>query len=52
LVDWPNTPAAPVEVPWTPQFAVAVQGMLDYVDEGPESLDRVLADIDDAWPQP
>jgi serine/threonine protein kinase/ABC-type glycerol-3-phosphate transport system substrate-binding protein/DNA-binding SARP family transcriptional activator len=28
-----------------------LQGMLDYVDEGPDSLDRVLADIDAAWPQ-
>jgi hypothetical protein len=28
------------------QRGVFLQGMLDYVDEGPESLDHVLADID------
>ncbi|HEX2370484.1 MAG TPA: ABC transporter substrate-binding protein, partial [Acidimicrobiia bacterium] len=26
------------------------QGMLDYIDRGPESLDEVLAEIDAAWP--
>ena len=27
-----------------------LQGMLDYVDGGPTSLDDVLASIDAAWP--
>jgi serine/threonine protein kinase/ABC-type glycerol-3-phosphate transport system substrate-binding protein/DNA-binding SARP family transcriptional activator len=27
------------------------QGMVDYVDEGPESLDRILSDIEAAWPE-
>ena len=27
-----------------------LQGMLDYVAEGPQSLDRILAEIDAAWP--
>jgi alpha-glucoside transport system substrate-binding protein len=26
------------------------QGMLDYVDGGPDNLDRILADIEAAWP--
>jgi alpha-glucoside transport system substrate-binding protein len=27
-----------------------LQGMVDYVDHGPDSLDRVLTEIDSAWP--
>ena len=27
-----------------------LQGMVDYVDHGPDSLDRVLTEIDGAWP--
>ncbi|HEX6129056.1 MAG TPA: extracellular solute-binding protein [Candidatus Limnocylindria bacterium] len=27
-----------------------LQGMLDYAAEGPESLDRILATVDEAWP--
>lgn len=26
------------------------KGMLDYVDEGPEGLDRIFAGIEAAWP--
>jgi hypothetical protein len=33
------------------QRGAFLQGMLDYVDEGPESLDQMLADIDAGWPQ-
>ena len=25
-------------------------GMVDYIDQGPDSLDRVLADIEASWP--
>ena len=27
-----------------------MQGMIDYIDQGPESLDEVLAEIDASWP--
>jgi alpha-glucoside transport system substrate-binding protein len=27
-----------------------LQGMIDYVDHGPDNLDRILADIEAAWP--
>jgi hypothetical protein len=32
------------------QRGAFLQAMLDYVDEGPTSLDDVLASIDVAWP--
>jgi hypothetical protein len=35
----------------TDQRGAFLQGMLDYVNDGPESLDGVLAEIDAAWPQ-
>jgi hypothetical protein len=35
----------------TDQRGAFLQGMLDYVNDGPDSLDRVLTTIDAAWPQ-
>jgi len=34
----------------TGQRGAFLQAMLDYVDEGPSSLDDLLASIDAAWP--
>ena len=26
------------------------QGMVDYIDQGPDSIDQVLAEIEASWP--